>query len=110
MSKSWKGAPTEGRPVAKPKYEPTIKEELEEMNPEEIYVVVSEWKPVDSPYELDETVAHHRTESGAHVTLRDIADGQGIALGDKATEFTIEGPGHSTEYTLWYITTEVLED
>lgn len=91
-----------------------VEEELEDMgrNPEEIFVIISEWKPVDSDYELEETVAYHRTEAGAILSLHAIAEGQGVnleELGD-ATQFEINGPGRNTEYTTWYITTGILED
>jgi len=114
MSKTWRADPNAGPLLRKPQYIPTIEEELEEMNPEEIYIVVSEWKPVDSPYELEETVGYHRTEAGAMATLRNIAEGQGcdpreLGTGND-TEFHIENPNPRTEYNSWYITTGILED
>lgn len=113
MSRSRKGVPQQWGPrPRKPQHVPTIEEELEDMNPEEIYLIVSEWKPSDSPYELEETVGHHRTEAGAILSLHAIAEGQGVDpqdLGDD-TEFHIENPNPRTEYTSWYITTGILED
>lgn len=113
MSKSYKAAPTWGRLPRKPQYVPSIEEGLESMiNPEEIYLVISEWKPVDSAYELEETVAYHRTEAGAITTLHSIAEGQGCDPRDMGedTEFHIENPDNRTEYSSWYITTGTLED
>jgi hypothetical protein len=113
VSKSYRAAPEWGRSTRKPQHAPTIEEGLEDMsNPEEIYIVISEWKPNDSAYELEEFVAHHRTEAGAIATLHSIAEGQGCDprdIGDD-TEFHIENPNPRTEYNSWYIATGILGD
>lgn len=111
MSKSYRAGAEWGPRFSKPRHEPTIEEELEEMAIE-VFKVINAWKPVDSPYELEEEVSQHRYESNAIITLHDIAEGQGVDLRELAdeTEFTIEEPNARTEYETWYIITGTLED
>ena len=89
MSKSWRQPHPEGRLLRKPQYEVTLEGELEEMslNPEEIFIVMSEDQPYDVDYLLEEAVSYNRTEAGAWNVLAMIADGYGGDLGRSENSF-----------------------
>lgn len=75
----------------------------------DIYIVVAEWLPKGSDFELSEDLSYHRTEHGAWATLRNVAEGQGVEL--KAGETSFDGTGDDhTDYQTWYITPATLED
>lgn len=109
MSKSWKAAPPEGRRYSKPRHEPTIEEELEEMNPEEIFIVMSEDQPIRTNDIIEEAVAYHRSRDTAWLTLQSIAEGVGCNLPHGVTSFEVDDNA-AYEYRCWYITTGILED
>lgn len=108
MSKSWRTAP-EAPLLRKPQYELTLEEELAEMATD-IYIVVAEWLPAGSDFELSEDLSYHRTEHGAWVTLRNVAEGQGVELKAGETSFEKDGDGDILERQMWYITPATLED
>jgi hypothetical protein len=108
VSKSYRAAPEWGR-LSKPRHEPTIEEELEEMDSEEIYIVRNEDQLIGAPTSIEEDLAFHRTRQGAWQTLYNIAEGQGVELRPGDTSFDI-GPTRHYEFRGWYITTGILED
>jgi hypothetical protein len=76
-------------------------EELEQMTePEEIYVVVTEWEYND--HNFDDVLAYHRSKAGAWLTLQKIAEGQGYDLPHNEHSF------YKNEQE-WYVTTAILE-
>jgi hypothetical protein len=108
MSKSWRQPPPEGRLPQKYQHEPTLLEELYEMERER-YLVMAAWAPLDVDFELEEVVSLNRTQHGAWVVLKDIAEGQDYDLKPGEGSFTADGDEH-TEYFTWYISTIIEGD
>lgn len=102
MGKSWRAAP-EAPLLRKPQYEPTLEEEMAEMEVDR-YLVISAWGPKGHGVELEEVVSLNRTLHGAWDVLNTIAEGKGVRLEHSEHSFMTDGDSH-TDYYSWYIMT-----
>lgn len=105
MSKSYRKAPPEGRPLDREQYEPSITEGLEDMAEQTVtvYVVMNEWQPIGLDTDLSEAVYHSFTEDSAWDVLNGLAHDRGIDLPLNDTSFTVPNPDPHTEYETYYI-------